>query len=520
MAPSRSSGRRRSTKKLDEALIALQRSDDDSFHDIEAVTVSSDSEPPPKQASRPTVNSSITSSLKTPRQLPMKPVSSSNAKTTAKTATKPIQDIQEPKEMEERVYSGYDSPDWPDWPEEAENAESEELEEEAEEEEEEAEEEEEQAEEEAGEPEAPPNPKKTHQLPIQTKRKAKGKQSINKSTAPSPAPTPAPAPAPQAPKKKKKHKQPTSSSVRVVWNDTMCEILLNGLVNLIRKGKASDNGFKEALWAEIADLVRPYYVGNAPFGGKKCKTKYEGYKLIWSAWGFHLGHISGWTIRADGLPIAEKEVMDKHFNEYPSCEQFRDELPQFFDYLSEIFGDRLASGDNAHGPDSIEGSSEGSSEGEPEGERGNDNNNGETPGHSAERKDKTKTNAALGKRTERKMTISKEGPPKRRRAKQTDVDSLAAETVKLEEKSEVAFRSILSETLDKLVAPNPIPMHMPASSTTTAIEVFKTELQDDFGTGKDAFKVYRLLRQSEMADNFLALDPAERADWLRFELEG
>ena len=34
--------------------------------------------------------------------------------------------------------------------------------------------------------------------------------------------------------------------------------------------------------------------------------------------------------------------MDKHFNEYPDCEQFRDELPAFFDYVSEIFGDRLA----------------------------------------------------------------------------------------------------------------------------------------------------------------------------------
>jgi hypothetical protein len=99
-----------------------------------------------------------------------------------------------------------------------------------------------------------------------------------------------------------------------------------------------------------------------------------------------------------------------------------------------------------------------------------------------------------------------------------EVDSLAAETVDLEESSEVAFRAILSESLDKLMAPNPIPM--PASSTATAIEVFKKELQDDFCTGNDAFKVYRLLRQSEMADNFLALDPAERADWLTFELEG
>jgi hypothetical protein len=293
----------------------------------------------------------------------------------------------------------------------------------------------------------------------------------------------------------------------------MCETLLDGLVNLIRKGKASDNGFKEALWGEIAEVVRPYYVGNAPFNGKKCKTKYEGYKLVWSAWGFHLGHISGWTIRADGLPVAEKEVMNKHFNEYPDCEQFRDELPAFFDYVSEIFGDRLAKGDNAHGPDSI---GEGSSEEESEGERGDDN--GETPTSHSEPKDKTKTNATLGKRTERKLTISKEGPPKRRRARQAEVDSLAAETVDLEERSEVAFRAILSESLDKLMAPNPIPM--PASSTTTAIEVFKKELQDDFGTGKDAFKVYRLLRQSEMADNFLALDPAERADWLRFELEG
>jgi hypothetical protein len=58
--------------------------------------------------------------------------------------------------------------------------------------------------------------------------------------------------------------------------------------------------------------------------------------------------------------------MDKHFNEYPDCEQFRDELPAFFDYVSEIF----RQGNSAHGPDSI---GEGSSEEEPEGERGDDN---------------------------------------------------------------------------------------------------------------------------------------------------
>jgi hypothetical protein len=204
-----------------------------------------------------------------------------------------MQYVQESQEMEEPLY---DSPDWPAWEEEAEdNAESEEAEEgvregvgegagaETE------EETEEEAGEEAGEPEALPNPNKTRQLPIQTKRKAKRQQPTHKSTAPSPAP----AQAPQTSKKKKKQKHPTSSSVRVVWNDTMCEILLDELINLIRKGKASDNGFKEALWGEIAEVVRPYYVGNAPFNGKKCKTKYEGYKLVWSAWVFHLGHISG-----------------------------------------------------------------------------------------------------------------------------------------------------------------------------------------------------------------------------------
>ena len=52
-----------------------------------------------------------------------------------------------------------------------------------------------------------------------------------------------------------------------------CEILLDGLVNLIRKGKASDNDFKEALWGEVAEVVRPYYVG---FNGKECKSQRQG----------------------------------------------------------------------------------------------------------------------------------------------------------------------------------------------------------------------------------------------------
>jgi hypothetical protein len=165
---------------------------------------------------------------------------------------------------------GGDSTDWPEWEEEQEEEEEEEEEEgEGEEEEGETEEDSDAGKEST---EALPN-LKTRQLPIQTKQKAKGpgKRPTDKSTAlKSSSRVSSPTPAPRtSSNKSKKRKQPTSSLVRVAWNDVMCEVLLTELVNLVRKGKVSDNGFKEVIWGEVAEKVRPYYTGNAPFNGKK-----------------------------------------------------------------------------------------------------------------------------------------------------------------------------------------------------------------------------------------------------------
>ena len=81
--------------------------------------------------------------------------------------------------------------------------------------------------------------------------------------------------------------------------------------------------------------------------------------------------------------------------------------------------------------------------------------------------------------------MSKEGPPKRRRTKQAKIDALAAETVKVEERSEAVLRAVLSEALDKIIASN-------TSSTAATIETFKKELKGDFYS--DVFRVYHLLR--------------------------
>lgn len=343
----------------------------------------------------------------------------------------------------------------------------------------------------------------------------------------------------------------------------MCEILLYELVRLVRKGNVSAKGFKEAIWEDVAEKVRPYYTGNAPFTGKKCKSKYEGYKGIWTAWCTHLGHLSGWTARdSDGLPIAARDEMEQHFQEYPSCEQFREEVPAHFDYVSEIFGDRLATGKSAHGPDSMgedeiefsdeeqdeeqeeeEAEAEGLVDDRPvtplaEKEPSPPARSISTPSHSegmitsrpvsasipfsanpkaTTNSTSSKINTTLGKRiAERKLlATSKEGPSKRRRTEQAGGggDGIDALVAKVEEKSESVLRTVLSEALDKLLASN-------TSATAAAIEVFKKDLKDEFGTGNDIFKVYRLLRQPEMAETFLVLEDTERADWLRFELGG
>jgi len=315
----------------------------------------------------------------------------------------------------------------------------------------------------------------------------------------------------------------------------MCEILLNELVKLVRKGNISDKGgFREAIWEGVAEKIRPYYTGNAPFHGRKCKSKYEGYKGVWSAWCTHLNHVVGWTARdSDGLPVAEKEIMNAHFLEYPVCEQFRDEVPAYFDHVSELFG-RLATWENAHGPDSmgedeIESSGE-EQEGDPINGKSIEKEPSSIPARSTSKEDTTShslpasiafstnpkdTRKITGKRIAER--IGEEGTSKRRTRPAREESLLISEIDASErEKTADALRAFVSEALDKLLASN---TNTYTSSITTAIEVFKRELKDDFSTGNEAFNVYRLLRQPQMADTFLVLDDTERADWLRFELE-
>jgi hypothetical protein len=562
MAPTRS-GPYRDPMKIDEVLIAYDKA------------YTSDDEPkfPLKleaRLNRPLkpVKSSPTPEKKTALDPTSKPEPSPTRETKAKKEVKPEQHKREPvkkiKEQPDRKYS----PDWvenkeqhkeetkeqsdgkysPDWVDNEEQQKEEYEDQEGQQGEEWEEALKKQEDYDVGkagkmDTESSPSPKITHRLPIQPKRMIKEQQPTpTKFTAPESSSSKASlTPAPQASsKKRKKRKQPSSSLLRVAWNDTMCEMLLTELVNLVRKGSVSDKGgFREAIWEGVAEKIRPYYSGNAPFHGRKCKSKYEGYKGVWSAWCVHLDHISGWTTRdSDGLPVAEKEIMDEHFQEFPLCEQFRDDVPAHFDYVSEIFG-RLATGENDHGPDSMGEEEVESSEGEQEGEpiddktilRSVEKEPSSTPARSSTSAEDTASRSLpastaslpnpratpkiTGKRiAERKLTIGREGPSKRRRTRPAGEeppltsDADASETV---ENSEAVLRTILREALDKLLAPN-------TSSTATAIEVFRRELKDDFSTGNDAFKVYRLLRQPQMAENFLVLEDTERADWLRFEL--
>ena len=62
------------------------------------------------------------------------------------------------------------------------------------------------------------------------------------------------------------------------WSPEMTTVLLRELVQVIRNGKRSDNGFKMEVWNSIAKAVRFSSGHGALLTGEKCQGKLEGLK--------------------------------------------------------------------------------------------------------------------------------------------------------------------------------------------------------------------------------------------------
>lgn len=64
----------------------------------------------------------------------------------------------------------------------------------------------------------------------------------------------------------------------------MTTMLVHELVQAVRMGKRSNNGFRIEVWNAVSDAVRASAGRDVPLTGGKCQAKLEGLKRKWKVW--------------------------------------------------------------------------------------------------------------------------------------------------------------------------------------------------------------------------------------------
>ena len=133
----------------------------------------------------------------------------------------------------------------------------------------------------------------------------------------------------------------------VEWTPEMTTVLLRELVQAIRAGKRSDNGFKIEVWNTIAQRVQTVSTGEIILTGEKCQTKLETLRRKWKIWN-RLKGLSGFGCDpVTGVVTAPDEVWEMEIKKQAGIREFRDRPMANATELTEIFEGTQATGQHA-----------------------------------------------------------------------------------------------------------------------------------------------------------------------------
>ena len=127
----------------------------------------------------------------------------------------------------------------------------------------------------------------------------------------------------------------------------MTTVLLRELVNAIRAGKRSDNGFKIEVWNAIAQTVQTVSTSKITLTGEKCQTRLETLRKKWKIW-IRLKNLSGFGCDpVTGFVTAPDEVWEMEIQKQPGIREFRDRPMANATAMSEVFEGTQATGQHA-----------------------------------------------------------------------------------------------------------------------------------------------------------------------------
>lgn len=89
-----------------------------------------------------------------------------------------------------------------------------------------------------------------------------------------------------------------------------------------------------------------------PVTRKILQSKWQNIKINWKAWTFYNDHISGWGPNTDPsygdleVLVSLPEAMEAHFKKHTKYRKFQFEIPENYNVLKTLLGNRLADGRN------------------------------------------------------------------------------------------------------------------------------------------------------------------------------
>ena len=145
--------------------------------------------------------------------------------------------------------------------------------------------------------------------------------------------------------RKSKPRKPRGQTVD--WSAEMTTVLVRELVQAIRSGKRSDNGFKMEVWNSVSEAVCAIAGKEIPLTGEKCQAKLENLKRKWKVW-IRLKEMSGFGYDTlTGAVTAPDDVWETEIQEQPAIREFRDRPIGNIAELGEIFEGVQATGRHA-----------------------------------------------------------------------------------------------------------------------------------------------------------------------------
>jgi hypothetical protein len=139
---------------------------------------------------------------------------------------------------------------------------------------------------------------------------------------------------------------------RTNWTTQLKEIHLDVLIQCKYDGLQTDGSMKKEAFTRVCAVLITS-PGGADIDEDNCRTRYYTVHGIWRCWLDHLNATSGWGRDEQGVPINDEDVMDEYFAKHPDRAQFRGNLPENYNQLQELFGERSATGALALGGDII-----------------------------------------------------------------------------------------------------------------------------------------------------------------------